>query len=169
MQIEYNLIERTGERDLVPMAQEMGMGVVSWSPLASGLLTGKYTYDDLIEKSAILGSRAAIAKDSGSATERAFAIIEAVRQVAEERKVNPASVALAWLLSRPGVAAPLIGARSLEQLETNLTALELRLEDDELAKLDEASSITLGFPHEYLKRPEIIQNIYGGMSIRTRT
>ncbi|MEP3435718.1 MAG: aldo/keto reductase, partial [Hoeflea sp.] len=153
----------------VPMAQEMGMGVVPWSPLASGLLTGKYTYNDLIEKAASPGSRAAIAQDAGSATERTFAIIDVVRQGAEGRGVPPSSVALAWLLSRPGVAAPLIGARSLDQLKANLMALEVKLDNAELAQLDEASAITLGFPHEYLKRPEIIQNIYGGMSIKTRT
>ncbi|WP_295808849.1 aldo/keto reductase [uncultured Nitratireductor sp.] len=168
MQIEYNLIERTVERDLVPMSHEMGMAVIAWSPLASGLLTGKYRRDDLSRSAVEAGSRAAIIPEAGVIHERVFAVIETLRRVAEARGATPAAVALAWLLSRPGGVAPLIGARSLNQLEGNLEALDLDLTPGEIDSLNQVSAIDLGFPHDYLRRPAVRQNIYGGMSIETR-
>lgn len=168
MQVEYNLVERTVERDLVPMSREMGMGIVAWSPLASGLLTGKYDRADLVKDRAAKGSRAAIANEAGAIPERTFAVIDAVRQVAETRKVPPAAVALAWLLSQPGPVTPLIGARSVDQLDGNLAALDVDLTDSELDFLARMSAIELGFPHDYLRRPSVVQNIYGGLRIETR-
>lgn len=168
MQLEYNLIERSVERDLVPMSREMGMGIVPWSPLASGLLTGKYNRAELAPENVTSGSRAAIATESGPVSERSFRIIDELKRVAMEQNASPAAVALAWLLSRSGMAAPLIGARSINQLEVNLAALELELTDDQLAQLDGVGAVPLGFPHEYLRRPAIKANIYGGMSISTR-
>lgn len=168
MQLEYNLIERSVERDLVPMSREMGMGIVPWSPLASGLLTGKYKRAELAPESVASGSRAAIATEAGPIPERSFCIIDELKRVATERDTSPAAVALAWLLARPGMAAPLIGARSISQLEANLTALELELTNDQMARLDSVSAVPLGFPHEYLRRSAIQANIYGGLSISTR-
>ncbi|BCH62467.1 aldo/keto reductase (plasmid) [Agrobacterium vitis] len=168
MQVEYNLIERTVEGDLVPMSRDMGMGVVPWSPLASGLLTGKYGRRDLAPDAAKPGSRAAIANEAGPVPERTFAIIDTVKRVAEVQGATPGAVALAWLLNRPGVIAPLIGARSLAQLEANLAALDLQLSADDLSELDNASMINLGFPHDYLRRTAVNRNIYGGVSIETR-
>nr|WP_300311489.1 aldo/keto reductase [Halomonas sp.] len=169
MQLEYNLIERSVERDLVPMSREMGMGIVPWSPLASGLLTGKYQRAELSPDSVASGSRAAIVTEAGPVPERSFRIVDEVKQVAQEQEASPAAVALAWLLTRPGMAAPLIGARSTDQLDANLAALELQLTDDQLARLDNVSKVSLGFPHDYLQRPAIQANIYGGMSIATVT
>jgi aryl-alcohol dehydrogenase-like predicted oxidoreductase len=168
MQVEYNLIERSVERELIPMSHEMGMSIVPWSPLASGLLTGKHGRDDLSPHNVTAGGRIAIANEAGPVPDRTFAIIEAVRRVSDIRQVEPASIALAWLLSRPGVVAPLIGARSLAQLETNMSALEVDLTQSELDELDRVSRVDLGFPHEYLQRPAVIQNIYGGMTTETR-
>ena len=168
MQLEYNLIERSVEGDLVPMAREMGMGIMPWSPLASGLLTGKYNRAALVPENVVSGSRAAIVTEAGPVPERSFRIIDEVKQVATEQNTSPATVALAWLLTRPGMAAPLIGARSISQLEANLAALELELTGDQLARLDEVSAVPLGFPHEYLRRPTVQANIYGDMSISMR-
>ncbi|MBR9906152.1 MAG: aldo/keto reductase, partial [Gammaproteobacteria bacterium] len=168
MQLEYNLIERSVEGDLVPMAREMGMGIIPWSPLASGLLTGKYKRAELAPENVVSGSRAAIVTEAGPVPERSFRIIDEVKQVATEQNTSPATVALAWLLTRPGMAAPLIGARSISQLEANLAALELELTGDQLARLDEVSAVPLGFPHEYLRRPAVQANIYGDMSISMR-
>lgn len=168
MQLEYNLIERSVERDLAPMSREMGMGIVPWSPLASGLLTGKYNRAELAAESVACGSRAAIATEAGPIPERSFCIIDALKRVATEQDTSPAAVALAWLLARPGMAAPLIGARSIRQLEANLAALELELTSDQLARLDGVSAVPLGFPHEYLQRPAVQANIYGGLSISIR-
>ncbi|NAO97729.1 MULTISPECIES: aldo/keto reductase [unclassified Halomonas] len=168
MQLEYNLIERSVEGDLVPMAREMGMGIMPWSPLASGLLTGKYNRAALVPENVVSGSRAAIVTEAGPVPERSFRIIDEVKQVATEQNTSPATVALAWLLTRPGMAAPLIGARSISQLEANLAALELELTGDQLARLDEVSAVPLGFPHEYLRRPAVQANIYGDMSISMR-
>ncbi len=152
LQIEYSLIERTGERDLIPMAREMGLGVMPYSPLAGGVLTGKYRRDDLAATNVAAddGTRRSVTIANGALTERNFAIVDVVKEVATELGRTPAQVGLAWTLQNPGVTAPVIGARTPAQLEGNLGALEVDFTASQLARLDEASAIGLGVPHDLL-------------------
>lgn len=157
LQIPYNLIERTVERDLIPMAETMGLGIICWSPLASGVLTGKYSRSDLENgngPSAGSGqpSRKEVATGNGFLTARGLDIAEVVTDIAAEIGTTPSRVALAWTLLRPAVTAPIVGARSLAQLDDNLGALRVELDPRHQARLDEVSAIELGFPHAALRR-----------------
>jgi aryl-alcohol dehydrogenase-like predicted oxidoreductase len=171
LQIEYNLIERTVERDLIPMAREMGLGVIPWSPLASGVLTGKYSRKDLEigrGNAAAEGTRKDIAAGNGALTERGLAIADAVKAVAKETGKSPAQVAIAWTLLDKTVTAPIIGARTAKQLEDNLGALSVDLSEDQKQRLDEASAIDLGFPHAFLQRALTRNVMFGDQKIEGR-
>jgi aryl-alcohol dehydrogenase-like predicted oxidoreductase len=164
LQIQYNLISRTVERDLIPMARELGIGVVAWAPLASGVLTGKYSRADL-DAAVTAGAertRRGLAAGNGSLSERGLAIAAAVKQVAGELGRSPSQVALAWTLLEPAVASPIIGARTPAQLADNLGALDVVFSAEQRALLDQVSAIELGFPHELLRRPAIRAMISGG-------
>ncbi|MEW2391076.1 aldo/keto reductase [Streptomyces venezuelae] len=151
LQTEYNLIERTGERDLIPMAREMGLGVVPFSPLAGGVLTGKYSRADLTATGVGAdGTRREFNIANGALTERNLAIADVVKQVAAEQGRTAGQVGLAWPLRNQGVTAPIIGARTPAQLEDNLGALGVDFTASQLARLEEASAIGLGFPHDFL-------------------
>lgn len=157
LQIPYNLIERTVERDLIPMAETMGLGVVAWSPLAGGVLTGKYSRRDLEPDAAQGGnrppaSRKSVAAGNGFLTARGLDIAEVVTDIAAEIGATASQVALAWTLRHPAVSAPIVGARTLDQLEDNLGALAIDLDAKHQARLAEVSTIDLGFPHEALRR-----------------
>jgi aryl-alcohol dehydrogenase-like predicted oxidoreductase len=171
LEIEYSLIERTGERDLIPMASEMGLGVIPWSPLGRGVLTGKYTSRDLdhgVDSAGVEGTRKSAGELNGSLTERSLAIAEVVKTVATELGRTSAQVALAWTLLNDSVTAPLIGARTLSQLEDNLGALEVELPDDACARLEQASAVALGFPHEVLSRPSTMAAVFGDTKVSAR-
>ena len=159
LQIEYSLIERTVERELVPMAGALGLGITAWSPLASGLLTGKYK-DSKPGDSRLSTSMMA---EWAEVDDRKKRIIEAVLDVAKETGRSAAQVALNWLRSRPVPVIPIIGARKADQLRDNLTCLEWKLAPEQTAKLDEASRIELGFPHDFYTKPMVRNLIYGGM------
>jgi aryl-alcohol dehydrogenase-like predicted oxidoreductase len=152
LQIEYSLIERTGERDLIPMAREMGLGVVPYSPLGGGLLTGKYSRDDLTATNLDTGesSRKSFNAALGMVNERNLDIADTVKEIAAELGHTSAQVALAWALQNPGVTAPIIGARTPAQLEDNLGALDVALTAAQLDRLNAASATSLGFPHDFL-------------------
>lgn len=171
LQVEYSLVERTTERDLIPMAKEMGLGVVPWSPLASGVLTGKYDAADLEHPVSAdpSGSRRNVAAANGSLTERALRIAGTVKKVAVELGHTPSQVALAWTLRNPAVAAPIVGARTEAQLTENLGALDVALPDAVLAELAEVSAVELGFPHDFLNREMPRQVIFGGVRIENVT
>jgi aryl-alcohol dehydrogenase-like predicted oxidoreductase len=173
LEIEYSLIERTGERDLIPMAREMGLGVVPFSPLGGGVLTGKYSRGDLNPAGPVAGETASSRKSLNAAlgmvTERTLAIADVVKEVASELGRTPAQVALAWTLNAPGVTAPIIGARTIAQLEDNLGALQVDLTPSQLARLDEASAIDLGIPHGLLASGHIRTVTTGDMKIETRS
>lgn len=152
LQIEYSLMERTVEGELVPMAQELGLGVLPWGPLRNGALTGKYTRANGLQ---IPGMRGAF---SGGLTEGQYAIIDAVGEIATHRGVSSSAVALAWLNSRPGVSSVLLGVSSVAQLDANIRALEVQLSNEETARLDEISKPVLGFPAEFLKHSPSISH-----------
>jgi aryl-alcohol dehydrogenase-like predicted oxidoreductase len=165
LQIEYNLLERRAEQDLVPMAREMGLGVIPWSPLASGVLTGKYLDDNGGWRSSQVESlRNASQIGSEARSERGIEIVRVVRRLAQELGKTPSQVSLAWLLTKPGVVAPIIGARTLTQLGENLRSIELQLPKTHLDSLEEASSIGPGFPHAYLQW--FMKSAYMGCSMR---
>lgn len=151
LQIEYNLLERTVEAELIPMAIEMGMGVTPWSPLKGGLLSGKYPKDAQPGTPPAPGSKAGrgdwVLRHN---TERAQAVTEALKAFAAQLHCTPSQLALAWVQSRAGVTSTIIGVRSMEQLTDNLKALEVRLLPEHLAKLDELTRPTLPFPHSFL-------------------
>ena len=155
LQIEYNLVERTGERDLIPMAQELGLGVVPYSPLAGGILAGRYSRDDLTTPATGDGTRKSFNAALGTLTERNLGIADVVKEIAAELGRPPAQVGLAWTLQNPSVTAPIIGARTVTQLEDNLGALEVDFTAAQLTRLDAVSAIDLGFPHAMLASDHI--------------
>lgn len=172
LQVEYSLIERTAERDLIPMAQEMGMGVIPWSPLASGVLTGKYSRADLGERpsgTAAEGTRRDVAVGNGSLTERGLSIADAVKEVAQATGYAASQIALAWTLRNPAVTSPIIGARTMAQLENNLACLKVAVDAEIWDRLEAASRIEMGFPHEFLARPMTRAIMYGDVKIARRT
>ncbi|SEQ48111.1 Predicted oxidoreductase [Solimonas aquatica] len=150
LQIPYNLTERTVERELLPMAQEMGLGVLPWSPLAGGVLSGKYGARDLNRASAESGSRQAINLATGRLSERNLRIAAVVQARAAALGCTASQLALAWTLHHPAVVSPILGVRTLAQLQDNLAALRVSLDAETLSALQEVSRIEPGFPHELL-------------------
>ena len=144
-QIHYTLYSREAEYELVPISLDQGLGILVWSPLAGGLLSGKYRRGQKGPE----GSRHLT--DWGEPPipdeDRLYDVIEALVGVAEARGASPAEVALAWLLGQPAVTSVIIGARTDAQLATNLKAAELKLTDDEVAKLEQASRPPLLYPY----------------------
>src|SRR5882757_3833993 len=167
LQIEYSLAERTVERDLIPMAAELGLGVVPWSPLASGVLAGKFTRADLDHEvvNEPAGTRKNVAASSGALTERTLDIAEVVKDVAKQSGHTPSQVALAWTLLNPAVTSPIMGVRTHAQLEDNLGALEVEFTESQVADLQRASAVELGFPHDMLARPMTMDLTFGGTRI----
>ena len=155
LQIPYNLTQRTVERELMPMAREMGMGVLPWSPLAGGVLSGKYSRGDLGATApadfAKSGTRKDINIATGRLTERSLEIAGVVSIVAQEIGVTSAQVALAWTMLHPAVVSPLIGARTFAQFVDNLAALDVSFSAGQIERLAAASQIEMGFPHDLLK------------------
>src|SRR3954468_13697255 len=145
LQIEYSLLERTVEGELIPMALEMGLGVTPWSPLKSGVLSGKYTRENAATVKADRGER--VTQNLG---EKVYAIIDELIAIGKEQQASPASIALAWVQGRPGVASTIIGARRMDQLEQNLAALDVALTPAHVASLDRLSAPTLNFPAAFM-------------------
>lgn len=158
LQVEYSLRERTPERDLIPMARELGLGVTPWSPLASGLLTGKYArtdFEDAKQPDPMGGTRKDVIQAMNGVTDpqeidRVMNTVEVVKTIAGEVNASPAQVALRWCLDQPGVTSPILGASKPEQLKDNLDAIQVRLSTDQLQRLHDASAVPMGFPHDFL-------------------
>jgi aryl-alcohol dehydrogenase-like predicted oxidoreductase len=140
LQLEYSLLERTPEGELLPMAEELDIGVLPWSPLRGGQLSGKYVRDN----GAPTDSRRSHLY--AAPTERDWDVIDAVARVAAELGTGSAQVALAWVRTRVAITSALIGARTVEQLQSNLASLEITLAPEQLAVLDESSTPSLAFP-----------------------
>ena len=145
LQIEYSLIERTVEGELMPMARELGLGVTPWSPLRGGVLSGKYTRDNAQTVKADRGDRV-----HAYLTEKNYLLIDELIAIAGELGTTAAAVALSWVQSRPGVASTIIGARRLDQLDQNLDALDVHLTQEQVARLDNLSVPSLNFPATFV-------------------
>jgi aryl-alcohol dehydrogenase-like predicted oxidoreductase len=143
LQPQYSLIVREIEWEIVPAVQDAGMGMLPWSPLGGGWLSGKYQRDQRPTGATRLGEDPERGMEAWErrGTERTWNIIDAVQKVAEDRGVSMAEVALAWVTDRPAVTSTILGARTTEQLDTNLQAADLHLTDDETAALDQASDL----------------------------
>jgi aryl-alcohol dehydrogenase-like predicted oxidoreductase len=155
LQPEYSLAQRDAERDLLPMARAFGMTITPWSPLAGGLLSGKYSGRPDSE------GRLAPGRSRNQVTKRGLAIADAVASVATDIGGTAAQVALAWLAHQPGSVIPIIGARRVEQLDDNLGCLDIELTAGHLERLDEASHIDLGFPHDFITSTAILDQVHG--------
>jgi aryl-alcohol dehydrogenase-like predicted oxidoreductase len=158
LQIEYSLVERTVERELIPMAHAFNLALLAWSPLAGGLLSGKYKqggktggrYDD----EAIRGFM--------SKADTVDAVIGALEEISRESGRSLAQVALAWLRYREIPVIPIIGARKFSQFEDNVASLTLELTPQQVDRLNKASAIPLGFPHDFYENPMVKAMVYGG-------
>jgi aryl-alcohol dehydrogenase-like predicted oxidoreductase len=150
LQMQYSLLERALEREHIPLALHHGLGVIPWSPLAGGFLSGKYRKDQPPPEGARLQrwQQRLGAYD----TPRAWATLAALDAVAAEHEAPVAAVALAWLLHKPGVTSVLFGATRPEQLTDNLRAAELKLSPAQVAALDDASAAPLGYPYDFMQR-----------------
>lgn len=171
LQIEYSLVERSVEHELIPMANAMGLGVLPWSPLGGGILTGKYSHEDLQQASeaGVSATRKGVISSSGHMTERSLNIASVVGDIARETGATASQVALAWALLNPAVVAPVMGARTLAQALDNLGALDIQLADEQIARLDQASAPEPIFPARFVSRPMVQQLIFGGASLQHRT
>jgi aryl-alcohol dehydrogenase-like predicted oxidoreductase len=169
MQVEYNLLERSPERDLIPMAQELNISVLPWSPLAGGLLTGKYS-----KRPEMAGENSGETVDGGRGNwvtdklnDRNTSIADVVQKIAQEIGRSPAQVALNWLLQKNSNIVPIIGARTIKQLEDNLSCLDFILAPEHMDYLDSVSQIDLGFPHAFINSEMVKDLISGGTKITT--
>ncbi|MCA2218515.1 aldo/keto reductase [Jidongwangia harbinensis] len=150
LQPQYNLLVRQIEWEIVPAAQDAGLGLLPWSPLGGGWLTGKYRRDQRPSGATRLGENPEKGMEAWERrdTERTWNVVEAVQRVAEDRGVSMAEVALAWVTDRPAVTATILGARTLDQLDVNLRAADLHLTAEETAALDAASDLhTPDYPY----------------------
>ena len=160
LQIEYNLIERTPERELLPMAEALGLTVTPWSPLASGWLTGKYAGKAKEER------RLDKTPQFARRTKHNELIAATVVKIAKSAGKSPAQVALNWLRAKKTI--PILGARKSDQLKDNLNCLKWSLNAKQLAQLDEVSAIELGFPRDFLDKPFVRDYLHGGMFDRVK-
>jgi len=158
LQIEYSLKERTPERELLPMAKALNIGVTAWSPLGGGVLTGKYNQPNPVD------GRLSMTDQPFQIFDRDLKIAETVLEIAREIEKSPAQVALNWLRNRPNSVIPIIGARKLSQLQDNLACLDFNLTGEHRQRLDNISAISLGFPHELLASQFVRDILLGGVA-----
>jgi aryl-alcohol dehydrogenase-like predicted oxidoreductase len=170
LQIEYSLLARTVERELLPMAEHHGLSVLAWSPLKNGVLTGKYRGDTAPEGSRLraAGPVAALMNLGDPFSPQARRVVEEVAAVADELEATPGQVALSWLRHRPVHVVPIVGASTRAQLEANLASAALRPSAEQLARLDAVSAVPAGYPHEYLASETARSFRSGGLADRIR-
>jgi aryl-alcohol dehydrogenase-like predicted oxidoreductase len=152
LQVEYSLLQRTPERDLIPMAHHFGMTVTPWAPLAGGALTGKY----------LKGGQGRIKPESNRRDDTSTRITREVMAVADRLGVEPGNVALQWMRQQGFNCIPIVGATRIEQLQENLKTIDLTLPQDDVNRLNEASAIDLGFPGKFFREEGVRLNNYGG-------
>jgi len=159
-QAEYSLLARTPEREILPMAEDMGLTVMPWGPLQAGVLTGRYSRDDMGKGAGgAEGTREAMNRARGLVNEDSMRVVDVVKAIAGELDRSPGQVALRWILQRPGGMIPILGARTCVQLEENLGCLDFALPGEAMQRLDEVSDIDLGFPMSLLTHPRVSKNM----------
>ena len=152
LQVEYSLISRTPERELIPMAKHFGLTVTPWAPLGGGVLTGKYQR----------GEQGRIKAESKRRNDKAVEITRTVIEIADELGVSPGNVALRWTMQQGFHSIPIVGATTLSQLKDNLKAVDITLSAEYLKRLDDVSAIELGFPGDFFREEGVKTNVYGG-------
>nr|MCU0336147.1 aldo/keto reductase [Chitinophagaceae bacterium] len=152
LQVEYSLLQRTPERDLIPMAQHFGLTLTPWAPLAGGALTGKYLRND----------PGRIKEGSKRLNEEAVRITQEVMAIADELGATPGQIALAWTMQQGFSSIPIVGATKLSQMQDNLGAVGLQLPAEALQRLEAVSRIDLGFPGEFYKEDGVRLANFGG-------
>lgn len=163
LQIEYSLMERTPERELLPMARAFDIAVTAWSPLGSGVLTGKYGKNSGKNPAEPKRLATGLGDFRGVLNDRNFLIAEEVGKIAARIGRAPSQMALNWLRAQKnGVMIPILGARTAQQMKENLGCLDFELEEKDLASLNEASRIDAGFPHNFLANGSIREFVFGG-------
>ena len=154
LQIEYSLLQRTPERDLLPMAKELDIGVTPWAPLAGGALTGKYLQPGKGAKR--------MSEDNQRLSPANVRIVKEVVKIAEKIDCTPAQAAIRWLMQKNQVMVPIVGARKLSQMSDSLGVLDIQLDQKQMERLDKVSETELGFPHDFLNTEGVQDVIYGG-------
>ncbi|MET0937368.1 MAG: aldo/keto reductase [Luteibacter sp.] len=155
LQVEHSLVERTTEQELLPMGEAFGLGIVAWSPLGGGMLTGKYRQGEK-GRAEGLGGRVFQAED----TKQRTAILDAVIAVADELDVTPGEVAIAWVAAKGSL--PIIGPRTVEQIKSNLSAADVRLSPEQIERLDTVSALPPVFPYSLIDDPGNRNRVFGG-------
>jgi len=148
VQLQWSLLVRDAEREVVPACRAFGLGTLIWSPLASGFLSGKYKRGQV----APAGSRLAAWQDTFKRhdNDRSWSLLDVIGKIAQRHETTHAAVSLAWLLSRPEVSSIIVGARNVEQLQGNLKSLDVKLSAEESKQLDEASKPEWGYPYGFI-------------------
>lgn len=154
LQIEYSLIQRTVERDLIPMAEALELGVVAWAPIAGGALTGKYLQENSDPKR--------LQANSARLNERSRKIAQEVVDIAAETGYSPAQVAIRWVMQQGPQIIPIVGARNAAQLNDSIGASQITLSEEHLKRLHEVSAIEIGFPHDFLRGDGVRDILFGG-------
>jgi len=152
LQVEYSLLARTPERELIPMAKHFGLTVTPWAPLAGGALTGKY----------LRGEQGRIKPESNRLSDHSAGITKVVVRIAEELGVSASHVALKWTMQQGFSSIPIVGATKVAQLEDNLKTVDVELSAEHIKQLNEASAITLGFPGDFFNEEAVKTNTFGG-------
>lgn len=152
LQVEYSLLQRTPERDLIPMAKHFGMTVTPWAPLAGGALTGKY----------LRGDKGRLPDNSKRLNERAVSITQTVIDIANQLGVAAAHVALKWTMMQEFASIPIVGATKVTQMEENMKCLDVNLTKEHIEKLNDVSKIELGFPGDFLNEEGVRMVTFGG-------
>lgn len=152
LQVEYSLIQRTVERELIPMAEHYNMTVLPWAPLAGGALSGKY----------LRGEQGRIKQGSNRLNERSTNIAREVVAVADELGVAPSSVALKWLMQQKVSCIPIVGATKPDQVKENLKCIDVTLSADQMKRLDQVSTYDKGFPAAFFEEEAVKKNLFGG-------
>jgi aryl-alcohol dehydrogenase-like predicted oxidoreductase len=152
LQVEYSLMQRTPERDLLPMAKALDIAVTPWAPLAGGALTGKY----------LKGETGRVSEKSARRNERNTLIVKTLVELAQILGVSPAQLAIRWAMQKEHTSIPIVGANKVQQIEESLGAVNFAVPDEQMNALNEVSNIELGFPHDFLASEEVKNVVFGG-------
>ncbi len=163
LQLEYSLVERTIEQEHIPAARECGLGIVPWSPLAGGFLTGKYNREDSKEQGRLSGSNPF---GDSKFTDKNWAVLDTLREVAEQVDRPVAQVALAWVMAQPSVTSMLLGASKPKQLHENLASLEISLSSEQLKKLNDQSALASVSPYGIFNPALRARAIFNGANVQ---